>query len=40
VISRDIGAAVDVASGVSQTDRIIDNPTDALQNGDEVRIAK
>lgn len=39
VIARDSGAFVDVASGVSPTDRIIDNPTDALQNGDEVRIA-
>jgi RND family efflux transporter MFP subunit len=39
VIARDLGANVDVASGISRTDRIIDNPTDALQNGDEVRIA-
>jgi hypothetical protein len=39
VIGRDLGAAVDVASGVSPTDRIIDNPSDALQDGDEVRIA-
>ena len=38
VIARDLGAAVDVGGGVSATDRIIDNPTDALQNGDEVRI--
>jgi RND family efflux transporter MFP subunit len=38
VIARDLGAAVDVGGGVSPTDRIIDNPTDALQNGDEVRI--
>jgi len=39
IIARDMGAAVDVASGVSPSDRIIDNPTDALQDGDEVRIA-
>jgi len=39
VIARDMGAAVDVASGIAPSDRIIDNPTDALQNGDEVRIA-
>jgi len=38
LIARDLGAAVDVGGGVSPTDRIIDNPTDALQNGDEVRI--
>jgi len=39
VIARDMGVNVDVASGISPTDRIIDNPADALQNGDEVRIA-
>jgi RND family efflux transporter MFP subunit len=39
VIARDLGASVDVGSGLSPTDRIIDNPADALQNGDEVRIA-
>ena len=39
VIARDMGANVDVASGVSPSDRIIDNPADSLQDGDEVRIA-
>jgi RND family efflux transporter MFP subunit len=39
VIARDLGANVDVASGISPTDRIIDNPTDALQNGDQVRVS-
>ena len=39
VIARDMGAAVDVASGVSPTDRIIDNPADALQDGDEIKVA-
>jgi len=39
IIARDSGAFVDVASGVDANDRIIDNPTDALQNGDEVRIS-
>jgi RND family efflux transporter MFP subunit len=38
-ISRDMGATVDVGSGLSPNDRIIDNPADALRNGDEVRIA-
>ena len=38
-ISRHMGAAVDVGSGISPQDRIIDNPADALQEGDEVRIA-
>jgi RND family efflux transporter MFP subunit len=38
-IVRDMGATVDVSSGVSPGDRIIDNPADALQDGDLVRIA-
>jgi len=38
-ISRDMGATVDVGSGVTPQDRIIDNPADALQDGDEVRVA-
>ncbi|HUE63011.1 MAG TPA: efflux RND transporter periplasmic adaptor subunit [Rhizomicrobium sp.] len=38
-ILRDMGASVDVSGGVSPSDRIIDNPADALQEGDEVRIA-
>jgi len=40
VIARDLGAAVDVGGGISASDRIIDNPTDALQDGDQVRVAK
>jgi RND family efflux transporter MFP subunit len=38
-ILRDTGAAMDVGGGVSDGDRIIDNPSDALQEGDEVRVA-
>jgi len=38
-ILRDMGASVDVSGGVSPSDRIIDNPADALQEGDQVRIA-
>jgi RND family efflux transporter MFP subunit len=38
-IARDLGAAVDVSGGMSANDRIIDNPADALRDGDEVRIA-
>ena len=37
-IVRDMGANVDVGTGLSPKDRIIDNPADALQDGDEVRI--
>ena len=39
-IARDMGAAVDISSGVSPKDRIIDNPADALQDGDEVKVAE
>jgi RND family efflux transporter MFP subunit len=38
-IVRDLGAAVDVNNGISPNDRIIDNPADALRDGDEVRVA-
>lgn len=38
-ISRDMGATMDIGSGITPQDRIIDNPADALQEGDEVRIA-
>jgi hypothetical protein len=37
-IARDLGASVDVGGGISPKDRIIDNPADALRDGDEVRI--
>ena len=39
-IGRDLGASVDISSGVSPKDRIIDNPADALQDGDEVKVAE
>ncbi len=39
IISRDMGASVDVGGGISRKDRIIDNPADALRDGDEVKIA-
>jgi RND family efflux transporter MFP subunit len=39
VIARDMGATVDVSGGISPKDRIIDNPADALRDGDEVKIA-
>jgi len=38
-ISRDMGNSVEVAAGLSSTDRIIDNPPDALEDGDRVRVA-
>ncbi len=38
-ISRDLGATVEVASGLSPADRLIDNPPDDLEDGDQVRLA-
>ncbi len=37
-IQRDLGASVEVGSGLSQNDRVIDNPPDAIRDGDPVRI--
>jgi RND family efflux transporter MFP subunit len=39
-IGRDMGATVEVASGLSAGDRLIDNPPDSLRAGDHVRIAQ
>jgi RND family efflux transporter MFP subunit len=39
VIAHDLGAAVEVAGGLSPSDKVIDNPADTLQAGDLVRIA-
>lgn len=38
-IKRDLGAWVEIASGLKADDRIIDNPPDALLNGDQVHVA-
>jgi len=38
-IGRDLGIYVEVASGLSPDDRIVDNPPDSLANGELVRIA-
>ncbi|MBN9544043.1 MAG: efflux RND transporter periplasmic adaptor subunit [Alphaproteobacteria bacterium] len=37
-IRRDMGTAVEVGSGLSLKDRVIDNPPDAIRDGDPVRI--
>jgi RND family efflux transporter MFP subunit len=38
-VSNDLGNVVEVASGLSPADRIIDNPPDALEDGDLVKVA-
>jgi RND family efflux transporter MFP subunit len=38
-IERDLGALVELASGLSPNDRVIENPPDGIGNGAEVRLA-
>ena len=38
-IERDLGAIVELASGLSPNDRVIQNPLDGITNGTEVRLA-
>jgi RND family efflux transporter MFP subunit len=38
-IASDLGDAVEIASGLSPSDRVIDNPPDSLVGGEQVRIA-
>ena len=39
-IARDLGTVVELASGISPTDRIIQNPPDGIANGVLVRLAE
>jgi RND family efflux transporter MFP subunit len=38
-IARDLGAIVELASGLASNDRVIQNPPDGIGNGAEVRLA-
>jgi len=38
-IERDLGAVVELASGISPNDRVIQNPLDGITSGTEVRLA-
>jgi len=38
-IARDLGAVVELASGLMPTDRVIENPPDGIATGAEVRLA-
>ncbi|MGA2189397.1 MAG: efflux RND transporter periplasmic adaptor subunit [Steroidobacteraceae bacterium] len=38
-MERDLGAVVELASGLSPGDRVIENPPDGIANGAEVRLA-
>ncbi|HEX8954886.1 MAG TPA: efflux RND transporter periplasmic adaptor subunit [Burkholderiaceae bacterium] len=38
-VSNDLGNVVEVASGLAATDRVVDNPPDSLEEGDQVKLA-
>ena len=38
-IARDLGKEVEIASGLSADDRVIESPPDGIAAGDHVRIA-
>ncbi len=38
-VARDLGTSVEIASGLSATDRVIESPPDGVENGDVVRVA-
>jgi multidrug efflux system membrane fusion protein len=38
-IARDLGTSAEISSGVTASDRVIDNPPESLAAGDRVRIA-
>jgi RND family efflux transporter MFP subunit len=39
IVSRDLGSSVEIGSGLTAGDRVIDNPPESLTDGDLVRIA-
>jgi RND family efflux transporter MFP subunit len=39
-IARDLGATIEIASGIAPTDRIIESPPDGIANGEKVQVAE
>jgi RND family efflux transporter MFP subunit len=39
-ISRDLGKVIELGSGITATDRVIESPPDGIADGDRVRVAK
>ncbi len=39
-ISRDLGKVIELASGITAADRVIESPPDGIADGDPVRVAK
>jgi hypothetical protein len=40
VIGRDYGATIEILGGIEPTDQVIINPSDSLEVGQQVKIAK
>jgi RND family efflux transporter MFP subunit len=38
-VARDLGTSIEIASGLSATDRVIESPPDGVDNGDTVQVA-
>jgi hypothetical protein len=38
-IQRDLGAVIEIASGLAPNDRVIENPPDGIDTGAQVRLA-
>ena len=38
-VKADLGTQVEIGSGLSATDRVVDNPPDSLTSGDRVHVA-
>lgn len=39
-VARDLGTIIEIASGLSPSDRVIESPPDGVGNGDRVRVAE
>jgi multidrug efflux pump subunit AcrA (membrane-fusion protein) len=39
VVSRDLGSSVEIGSGLSAADKVVDNPPESLADGDLVRVS-
>jgi hypothetical protein len=40
VVGRDLGSSIEIASGLSPNDRVIDSPPDSIVSGELVRLAQ
>jgi hypothetical protein len=37
-VGRDLGSVIEISSGLSPSDRLINNPPDSISNGELVRV--